>query len=373
MRVGELAGADNVPHARFYGTVDATPLFLVLLGRYAAWTGDLGLFRELQEPVERALGWIARAGDHHGEGYLKYRPCESGLINQGWKDSPDAIARTDGGIARPPIALVEVQGYVFAAKHAIADLYERIGERNRAKQLRGEAEKLRIRLNRDFWCEEQGIFALALEARSRQVGCVSSNPGQALWTGIADKDKGRRTVWRLMQDDMFSGWGVRTLSTTERRYSPVGYHLGTVWPHDNALLAAGCRRYGEDDAALRIFTAITEAAMHFRHLRLPEAMAGFPRKDFQVPVHYPVACHPQAWAAGAVPFLITTCLGLEPDAFADKLRIVRPRLPDFVNRIALRGLRVGEASADLEFWRTADGAEVNIQKTSGQLSVEVGG
>lgn len=373
LRVGELAGAGNVPHARFYGTVDATPLFLLLLGRYAAWTGDLGLFRELQEPVERALGWIARAGDNHGEGYLKYRPCESGLINQGWKDSPDAIARTDGGIARPPIALVEVQGYVFAAKHAIADLYERIGERNRARQLRAEAEKLRTRFNRDFWCEDQGIFALALEARSRQVGCVSSNPGQALWTGIADKDKGRRSVWRLMQDDMFSGWGVRTLSTSERRYSPVGYHLGTVWPHDNALLAAGCRRYGEDEAALRIFTAITEAAMHFRHLRLPEAMAGFPRRDFGVPVHYPVACHPQAWAAGAVPFLVTTCLGLEPDAFAGKLRIVRPRLPDLVNRIALRGLRVGEASADLEFWRTADGAEVDIQKTSGQLSVEVGG
>ncbi|MDX8510790.1 amylo-alpha-1,6-glucosidase [Mesorhizobium captivum] len=374
LRVGELARAGNVPHARFYCTVDATPLFLLLLGRYVAWTGDLGLFRELQEPVERALGWIAKAGDNHGEGYLKYRTIsESGLVNQGWKDSADAIVRTDGSIARPPIALVEAQGYVFAAKHAVADLYERIGERDHAKELRGEAERLRTRFNHDFWCEDLGAFALALEARGRQVAVVSSNPGHALWTGIADHGKGRRTVRRLMQDDMFNGWGVRTLSTTERRYNPVGYHLGTVWPHDNALLAAGCRRYGEDDAALRIFTAIAEAAMHFRHHRLPEAMAGFPRKDFQVPVHYPVACHPQAWAAGAVPFLVTTCLGLEPDAFAGKLRIVRPRLPDFVNRIALRGLRVGEASADLEFRRTADGAEVNIQQTSGQLSVEVGG
>ncbi|MDX8477136.1 glycogen debranching N-terminal domain-containing protein [Mesorhizobium sp. VK24D] len=374
LRVGELAGAGNVPHARFYGTVDATPLFLMLLSRHAAWTGDLGLFRELQEPVERALGWIAKAGDDHGDGYLKYRsPSEKGLVNQGWKDSADAIVRADGSIARPPIALVEAQGYVFAAKHAIADLYERIGERNRARELRGEAEKLRTRFNRDFWCEDLDTFALALEARGRPVAVVSSNPGHALWTGIADRGKGRRTVRRLMQDDMFNGWGVRTLSTAERRYNPVGYHLGTVWPHDNALLAAGCRRYGEDDAALRIFTAIAEAAMHFRHSRLPEAMAGFPRKDFQVPVHYPVACHPQAWAAGAVPFLVTTCLGLEPDAFANMLRIVQPRLPDFVNRVALRGLRVGEASADLEFRRTDGGAEVNIRKTSGQLTVEVRG
>ncbi|RUU97364.1 amylo-alpha-1,6-glucosidase [Mesorhizobium sp. M1A.F.Ca.IN.020.06.1.1] len=374
LRVGELARAGNVPHARFYCTVDATPLFLLLLGRYAAWTGDVGLFRELREPVEKALGWIAKAGDGHGEGYVKYRTIsESGLVNQGWKDSADAIVRTDGSIARPPIALVEVQGYVFAAKHAIADLYERIGERNSARQVRGEAEKLRTRFNRDFWCEDLDTFALALEARGRPVAVVSSNPGHALWSGIADRGKGRRTVRRLMQDDMFNGWGVRTLSSAERRYNPVGYHLGTVWPHDNALLAAGCRRYGEDGAALRTFTAIVEAAMHFRHHRLPEAMAGFQRNDFQVPVHYPVACHPQAWAAGAVPFLVTTCLGLEPDAFANRLRIVRPRLPDFVSRIELRGLRVGEASADLEFMRTADGAEVNIQKTSGQLSVEVGG
>lgn len=372
LRVGELARAGDVPHARFYGTVDATPLFLLLLGRHAAWTGDLGLFRELREPVEKALGWIARAGDRRGEGYVKYRSTwQSSLVNQGWKDSADAIVRTDGSIARPPIALVEVQGYVFAAKHAVADLYERIGDPSRARQLRGEAERLRKRFNRDFWCEEQGTFALALEARSRQVTAVSSNPGQALWAGIADQAKGRRSVERLMRDDMFSGWGVRTLSTGERRYNPVGYHLGTVWPHDNALLAAGCRRYREDDAALRIFTGMAEAAMHFRHHRLPEAMAGFARKDFQVPVHYPVACHPQAWAAGAVPFLVTTCLGLEPDAFAGRLLIVRPRLPDFVNRIQLRKLRVGDGCADLEFRRTADGAEVNIQKTSGQLSVEV--
>ncbi|TPJ82734.1 amylo-alpha-1,6-glucosidase [Mesorhizobium sp. B2-6-2] len=374
LRVGELARAGDVPHARFYCTVDATPLFLLLLGRHAAWTGDLDLFRELQAPVEKALDWIAKAGDDHGKGYLKYRSMSAeGLVNQGWKDSGNAIVRADGDLAKPPIALVEAQGYVFAAKLAVADLYERNGEPGRAKQLRQEADRLRRRFNHDFWCEEKSIFALALEARGRQAAVVSSNPGHALWCGIADPDKARRSVARLMRDDMFNGWGVRTLAASERRYNPVGYHLGTVWPHDNALVAAGCRQYGEDDAALRIFTAVAEAAMHFRHHRLPEAMAGFPRADFQVPVHYPVACHPQAWAAGAVPFMLTVCLGLEPDAFAKKLRIVRPRLPGFVNHIELRGLRVGKGSADLEFRRTKTGAEVDILQTSGQLTVEVGG
>ncbi|MBZ9673653.1 glycogen debranching N-terminal domain-containing protein [Mesorhizobium sp. ES1-3] len=372
LRVGELAGAGDIPHTPFYGAVDATPLFLLLLGRHAAWTGDLSLFRELRAPVERALAWIAAAGDHNGEGYLEYQSTSNkGLVNQGWKDSGDAIVRADGSLAKPPIALVEVQGYVFAAKRAIADLCERTGEPDRASQLRHEAERLRTRFNRDFWYEDQGTFVLALEANGRQAAVVSSNPGHALWTGIADQDKGQRSAARLMRDDMFSGWGVRTLSASERRYNPVGYHLGTVWPHDNALLAAGCRHYGQDEAALRIFTAIAEAAMHFRHHRLPEVIAGFRREDFQVPVHYPVACHPQAWAAGAVPFMLTTCLGLEPDAFFGNLRIVRPRLPHFANHIELRGVRVGGGSVDLEFERTAGGAKVNILKATGQVSVKV--
>ncbi|WP_353641021.1 glycogen debranching N-terminal domain-containing protein [Mesorhizobium sp. WSM2239] len=372
LRVGELARIGEIPHTPFYGTVDATPLFLLLLGRLAAWTGDLALFDELRNPVERALAWLAEYGDISGNGYVEYQSeSEKGLINHGWKDSGDAIVQADGTPAMPPIALVEVQGYVFAAKHAIADLFERAGDSDRAKRLRSEAEALKTRFNRDFWCEDQGTFALALEAHGRQVAVVSSNPGQALWTGIADEDKAHRSVNRLMKDDMFSGWGVRTLSTVERRYNPVGYHLGTVWPHDNAFLAAGFRRHGEDAQAMRIFTATIEAAMHFRHHRLPEVMAGFRREDFQVPVHYPVACHPQAWAAGSVPFLISTCLGLEPDGFANRLRIVRPLLPDFVDRIRLSGLRVGRGTADLEFQRRGEGTNVNVSAATGGLEVEV--
>ncbi|TPL75257.1 amylo-alpha-1,6-glucosidase [Mesorhizobium sp. B2-3-13] len=372
LRVGELARAGDIPHARFYGSVDATPLFLLLLGRYVAWTADLELFRELRDPVDRALAWIADASDSNG--YVAYRSASrKGLVNQGWKDSGDAIVRANGSIAQPPIALVEVQGYVFAAKRAMADLCEREGEIDRARQLRSEADLLRTSFNHDFWNEDLGLFVLALEKGGHQVAVVSSNPGHALWTGIADPDKAQRSVARLMEDDMFGGWGVRTLSTRERRYNPVGYHLGTVWPHDNALLAAGCRQYGEDTASLRVFTAIAEAAMHFRHQRLPEAIAGFGREDFQVPVHYPVACHPQAWAAGAVPFLLTTCLGLQPEALSRTLRIIRPRLPTFVSRIELHGLRVGGESVDLQFTRTADAVTAKVLRVSGDLAVHIEG
>jgi glycogen debranching enzyme len=372
LRVGERARTGDIPHTPFYGTIDASPLFLILLGRHAAWTGNLTVFHELRQPVANALAWMAQYGDLQGDGYLTYQcTSEKGLVNQGWKDSGDAIVHADGSLATPPIALVEVQGYVFAAKHAIAGCYERSGDVQQAQQLRYEAEALRTQFNRDFWREDLGTYVLALAANGRPAAVVSSNPGQALWTGIADQDKARRTVERLMADDMFNGWGIRTLSTRERRYNPIGYHLGTVWPHDNALIAAGCRHYGCDGAALQIFTGIAEAAMHFRHYRLPEVFAGFARAAYEVPVRYPVACHPQAWAAGAVPYLVTTCLGLEPDAFESCLRIVRPILPPFIDRLEMSGLRVGTGAADLQFRRTPDATEVQVLRTTGPLEVQI--
>lgn len=236
-------------------------------------------------------------------GYVEYASTsDKGLINQGWKDSGDAIGNADGSLARPPIALVEVQGYVYWAKLAIADLYRRAGESQTAERLEREARELRERFNRDFWLEDQGIYSLALQADKQPCAVVSSNPGHALWSGIADAGKARRTMQRLMEEDMFNGWGIRTLSSKERRYNPVGYHLGTVWPHDNALIAGGFRQYGFNEAARRVCSGILDAARHFEHERLPELFAGFTRAEYGVPVRYPVACHPQAWAAASVPY-----------------------------------------------------------------------
>jgi glycogen debranching enzyme len=254
LRIGEMARLHEIPQTPYYGTIDATLLFLIVLGRHAAWTGNLNLFHDLRAPIEKALAWMVAYGDRNGDGYLEYQSAShQGLANQGWKDSGDAIVNDDGSLATPPIALVEVQGYAYLAKTTLADLYQRAGESQRAEQLRREAEELRARFNQDFWLAERGIYALALQAEGRPASVVSPNPGHALWSGIADPDKARQTVERLMAEDMFSGWGIRTLSAKERRYSPIAYHLGTVWPHDNALIAAGCRRYGCDDAAMRLF------------------------------------------------------------------------------------------------------------------------
>ncbi|HEX7048980.1 MAG TPA: glycogen debranching N-terminal domain-containing protein [Longimicrobiales bacterium] len=372
LRVGELAHLDQIPHTPYYGTVDATPLFLLLIARHAAWTGDLALFHELRENIDRALDWIDHYGDLDGDGYLEYRSTSKrGLVNQGWKDSGNAIVNADGSLAVPPIALVEVQGYVYDAKRQLADLFRRAGEPDRAARLEDEARALHDRFNRDFWLEKQGIYALALQAGDAPAAVVSSNPGHALWSGIAEPNKARQTAERLMSGDIFSGWGIRTLAEGEQRYNPVGYHLGTVWPHDNSIIAAGLRRYGEDDAALRIAHGILRAAMYFRHYRLPEVFAGFPWDAFLEPVRYPVACHPQAWAAGSVLHIVTTLLGLEPEAFEQRLRIVRPILPDFVDRLELHRLRVGRAHADLRFDRTPGGIAVRILGVDGELDIVV--
>lgn len=373
LRVGELAHLSEIPQTPYYGSVDSTPLFLILIARHANWTGDLSLFRELKPSIERAFDWITRYGDETGDGYLQYSSkSNKGLGNQGWKDSGDAIMNSDGALAKPPIALVEVQGYVYLAKISLAEVYERDGDRDTAEKLRVEAKQLQARFERDFWVEDKGMYALALQAGKKPAAVVSSNPGQMLWSGMAQPDRAKNTVEQLMSPAMFSGWGVRTLSSQERRYNPVGYHLGTVWPHDNSIMAAGLRLYGFDQDACSVLGGIVDAAQHFEHYRLPEVFAGFSRDEFHVPVRYPVACHPQAWAAGAVPFMIESLLGLVPKAFENRLQVLRPVLPESINHLELLRLRVGKSSVDLRFERGPDGlATTHVIKVHGKLDVEV--
>ena len=373
LRVGELAHLNEIPQTPYYGSVDSTPLFLVLIARHANWTGDLSLFRQLRPAVDQAFDWISRYGDKNGDGYLTYdSKSKKGLGNQGWKDSGDAIVNTDGSLATPPIALVEVQGYVYLAKMTVAQLYERDGDHDAAQRLRAEAHELQTRFESDFWLENKATYALALQAGKKPAAVISSNPGQALWSGIAGADRADKTAKQLMSQAMFSGWGVRTLSSDERRFNPLGYHLGTVWPHDNSIIAAGLRKYGHDHAACAIFSGIVHSAKHFERYRLPEVFSGISRQQSSIPVRYPVACHPQAWAAGSVPFMIESLLGLVPKAFENRLEIVRPVLPAFIKRLELKRLKVGKSSADLKFERRADGSvDTHVIKVNGTLDVEI--
>jgi glycogen debranching enzyme len=365
-----LANLNEIPQTPYYGSVDSTPLFLILLGEHAKWTGDLSLFNDLKSNVERALEWIDKYGTDANTGYLSYATkSKKGLGNQGWKDSGDSIMNADGSLATPPIALVEVQGYVYRAKIVVADLYESAGDRTTASRLRQEAKDLKTRFNQDFWVEDKKFFAIALQKDRKPAAVISSNPGQALWTGIVDDSRAAATVRGLTAPDMFSGWGIRTLSNKERRANPIGYHLGTVWPHDNSIIAAGLRRYGFDRAAMQVFDGILHAARYFAHYRLPEVFAGFSRKDISVPVRYPVACHPQAWAAGSIPFLLTTLLGLSPEAFHGRLHVVNPMLPKQVNELEFKRIKLGRSSVDLRFRR--NGGKVDVEVLGGDVEVNV--
>lgn len=371
-RVGELAHLNEIPQTPYYGSVDSTPLFLILMAEYANWTGNLSLFQELKQPVDQAFEWMRKYGNESGSKYLSYKSqSKDGLGNQGWKDSGDAIVNADGSLATPPIALVEVQGYVYKAKVLCAELYQRSGDTDVADRLRAEAHELRTHFERDFWLKEKSIYALALQVGNKPAAVVSSNAGQMLWSGMADPARAKKTMEQLMSKEMFSSWGIRTLSSAESRYNPVGYHLGTIWPHDNSIIAAGFRRYGFDDAACQVFAGIVNASKHFGRRRLPEVFAGFSRDEFPVPVRYPIACHPQAWASGSVPFMLASLLGLVPNAFENHLQVLRPVLPDFVQSLELRRLRVGKSTVDLRFNRSSDGnLAVDVMKVHGDLNIE---
>jgi glycogen debranching enzyme len=336
LRVGELAMLGEVPHTPYYGTHDATPLFLILLDEYERWTGDAETVGRLEPAARAALAWIEGSGDPDGDGYLEYRTrSPKGLVNQCWKDSWNSVRFADGRLAHPPIATCEIQGYAYDARRRTARLAREIwGDHALADRLEREAAGLRERFNRDFWSEERGHYVLALDGDKRRVDSMTSNVGHLLWSGIADERMATDSVARLMAPDMFSGWGIRTMSAFDAGYSPIEYHNGTVWPHDTAIIAEGMRQYGFSDEAGRLATALIEAADAFDH-RLPEVFAGFPRERTRVPVEYPTASRPQAWAAAAPLLVLRTVLGA--DVERDRLRVT-PDLPAAFENVRLRGI-----------------------------------
>jgi glycogen debranching enzyme len=365
----ESANTGEVVFSRYYGSVDSTPLFLLVAAEYYRWTGDLEFMQALHPNLIAALEWVDNFGDADGDGFLEYhKKNPMGLDNQGWKDSWDGIVDSRGQLVQPPTALVEVQGYVYAAKLGIADVLEDLGERQHADSLRKQAAALRRAIDKAFW-HSRGCYGLALDADKRLSTAAASNAGHLLWSGIPSVPKARRQIERLMRDDMHSGWGIRTLSSSSKRHNPIGYHLGTIWPHDNALILAGFKRYGAVRELNHVAHALFEAALTFPYYRLPELFGGAPRRAHQAPVPYPVACRPQAFAAAALPSILTSILGLVPDARNDRLYVVKPTLPGWLDFVELFHMRIGDAVLDLAFRRTGARTTFDVGNKRGPLEV----
>jgi glycogen debranching enzyme len=372
LRTGEMALAHEIPHTPYYGSVDSTPLFLVLLAEYERWTADLALVDRMWPAALAALDWIDRSGDQDGDGFVEYhRRSEQGLRNQGWKDSADAIRWADGRLADGPIALAEVQGYVYQARRGMARLARRRGETALAERLDGAAATLQARFDEAFWLPGPGTYAVALDGDKRAVDSVTSNAGHVLWSGLASVEHAPGVAASLTSPDMFSGWGIRTLSSSMAGYNPISYHIGSVWPHDNAICATGLWRYGFHEEASRVAGALLEATQYFRDARLPELFCGFDRASSPYPVPYPVACSPQAWASGATFQLVEAMLGLAPDAANHELQLRNPMLPSWLPDVRLENLVVGDAVVDLLVRRSDGSTGVEVLRRSGDLDVVV--
>jgi glycogen debranching enzyme len=372
MRGGEMAALNEVPFGLYYGSVDATPLFVLLAGLYAERTGDAETFAELWPAVEAALAWIDGPGDPDQDGFVEYRRAtESGLANQGWKDSHDAIFHADGRMAEGHIALAEVQGYVFAAKQVAARWAHRLGHTKTASKLETEANRLAERFDAAFWCPELETYALALDGAKEPCRVSASNAGQLLFTGILPPDRAVKVASSLLGPQFFSGWGIRTVAKGEARYNPMSYHNGSIWPHDNALIALGFGRYGLKRSVERVFKGLFDAATYMELRRLPELFCGFQRQRGRGPTLYPVACSPQAWAS-ATPFtLLEASLGLEFDQRNNEIRLRDPILPPFLDEVVVRNLRLGQSSVDLRLRRHKDEVSVDIPRREGRIQVSV--
>jgi glycogen debranching enzyme len=370
VRHGEMAELGEVPFRRYYGSIDSTPLFVMLAGAYHERTGDIATIRRLWPSILAALGWIDRFGDRDGDGFVEYgRMSPDGLLNQGWKDSQDSISHADGRLAAGPIALCEVQGYVYAARLAAARLAEHLLEPALALDLEARAAALKARFEADFWCPDLDTYALALDGEKNPCRVLASNAGHALMTGIADPDRAAQVAAQLMGSRLFSGWGIRTLGAGEARYNPMSYHNGSVWPHDNALIALGLGRYGMRQAAARLFESLFDASIYIELRRLPELFCGFQRRRGQGPTGYPVACSPQAWAAATPLALLQACLGIGFDPAEHTILFERPTLPRFLDEVVLRGLSVGSGRADVMLRRVGDEVAMNVLARSGRVRV----
>ncbi|HJU71681.1 MAG TPA: amylo-alpha-1,6-glucosidase [Paucimonas sp.] len=371
-RKSELAALDEVPFRHYYGTVDATPLFVGLAGAYYERTGDLELIRALWPNIRNALHWIDKYGDADGDGFVEYtRHSEEGLANQGWKDSNDSVFHRDGQLARAPIALCEVQGYVYEAKVRAAQLAALLGEHALARELDVAAQRLKTRFNEVFWCEDIGTYAMALDGDKRQCAVASSNAGHTLWSGIATPERAARIAQQMLRDEFFCGWGIRTIPCDALRYNPMAYHNGSVWPHDNALIADGMAQYGFTDKAMMVFTGLFEASLFIDQNRMPELFCGFSKRPGEGPTLYPVACSPQAWSAACVFYLLQACLGLSFHPERREIRFRHPRLPPFLETVEIRDLSVNGATVDLLLQRYPNNVGINVMRKEGNIEVVV--
>jgi glycogen debranching enzyme len=371
-RRGEMATLHEIPFGRYYGSIDSTPLFVLLAGTYYQRSGDRAFVESIWPNVEAALGWIDRYGDRDGDGFVEYaRQSPKGLVQQGWKDSHDSVFHADGRAALGPIALCEVQGYVYAARRAASELAAVLGHEQRSDELARQAAGLRERFESAFWCEDLGTYALALDGDKKPCRVRTSNAGHCLFTGIVAREHSTGVAQALLGPESFSGWGVRTVAAGEARYNPMSYHNGSVWPHDNALIAQGLAHYGLKDEVVRVTTGLFEASTFLDLHRLPELFCGFERRPGEGPTLYPVACSPQAWSAAAAFLLLQACLGLEVKGPEQQVCFHQPVLPPFLREVQLRNLRAGGTGVDLTLHRHGDGVSINVLRREGPLEVRV--
>lgn len=373
VRGGEMAGLGEIPFGRYYGSVDSTPLFVVLAGHYARQTGDYALIADLWPNIDAALAWMDGPGDPDGDGFIEYaRSRDQGLVNQGWKDSGDSIFHSDGTLAEGPIALVEVQAYAYEARMLAAEMARRLDKQATAEALIQRAAALKEDFDRAFWSDRIACYVLALDGSKRQCEVLSSNAGQTLRSAIAPAARAAAVADAMLGSQLYSGWGVRTIAESEPRYNPMSYHNGSVWPHDTALIAAGLAAGGRRDGAEKILRSLSDAAVMMHDRRLPELFCGFRRKRGRAPVRYPVACSPQAWASGAIFYVLQSLLGLEVDGEAKRVAFVRPLVPSWLERVTLRRLPVGRTAVDIALERASAGVvELRVLANPGAAKIEL--